>query len=213
MADSVFQRLREDFSRALRFHTNRNEPRWKRILRLPFHQGMQAVIVHRFGEWAEEVRIPVLRHAVLGLYVLAKFFIHITAGVVIAHQAKFGKGVVIHTVHGVHVGCPRIGDYCYLQHGVAISYAVKQIGDNCYFGPGAKVFGHIRIGNNVMVGANAVVDMDVPDNCYVLAPPSRIVPKAAAAAGDGANDGRSGQEAAEAEASLAGAPQRGGGAA
>ena len=214
MGDGVLGKLRYDLSRALRFHTNRNAPRWKRILRLPFHFGTQAVIVHRLGEWADGIRVPVLRQLLLALYGVAKYFIQITIGVVIWRKTKFGKGLVIHTVHGVFVGAPRIGENCYLQHGVVISYAVKAIGDNCYFGPGAKVFGHIRIGNNVMVGANAVVDMNVPDNCYVLGNPGRIIPKdaargAAAPGGDGLPD--PGWEGRPGEGAAALAPLPGGG--
>lgn len=216
--DTVFQKLRHDLARALRFHTNRNEPRWKRILRLLFHFGTQAVVVHRLGECARRVRIPVVRELLLVLYAVAKFLVQITIGVVIARQAKIGKGLVIHTVHGVFVGATRIGENCYLQHGVVISYAVKQIGDNCYFGPGAKVFGHIRIGNNVMVGANAVANQDVPDNCYVLGNPGRIVPKdvarrEAAAGGDGAAEAAWAAGSAEAPASLAPPCQTGNGSA
>jgi serine O-acetyltransferase len=216
MRDSVFDKLRHDLSRGLRFHTNRNAPRWKRVLRLLFHFGMQAVIVHRFGEWADGVKVPVLRQVLLALYGLAKVLVQITIGVVIWRKAKFGKGLVIHTVHGVFVGAPRIGENCYLQHGVVISYAVKEIGDGCYFGPGAKVFGHIRIGNNVMVGANAVVDMNVPDNSYVLGNPGRIIPKdaarrAAAPAGDGPPEPEWEGRPAEVAAALAPLPQRGNG--
>lgn len=42
------------------------------------------------------------------------------------------------------------------------------VGDNCYFGIGAKILGPVRIGNNVTVGANAVVTKDVPDNTIVV---------------------------------------------
>lgn len=40
---------------------------------------------------------------------------------------------------------------------------------------GAKVIGNVRIGNNVMVGAGAVVVKDVPDNAVVVGNPARIV--------------------------------------
>ena len=35
-------------------------------------------------------------------------------------------------------------------------------------GAGAKVLGGIEIGNNVKVGANAVVTISVPDDCTVV---------------------------------------------
>lgn len=42
------------------------------------------------------------------------------------------------------------------------------IGDNVLFGAGAKIIGPCHIGNNVKIGANAVVAKDIPDNCTVV---------------------------------------------
>ena len=42
------------------------------------------------------------------------------------------------------------------------------IGDNVYIAPGAKLFGKIKIGNNVKIGANAVVYKDIPDGATVV---------------------------------------------
>ena len=38
-----------------------------------------------------------------------------------------------------------------------------------------KYFGPIKIGNNVKIGANAVVTHDIPDNTTVVGVPARIV--------------------------------------
>ena len=51
------------------------------------------------------------------------------------------------------------------------------IGDNCYMGLGAKIFGEVTIGNNVIIGANAVVVKDIPDNCVVGGIPAKIIRK------------------------------------
>ena len=37
------------------------------------------------------------------------------------------------------------------------------------------VIGGVRIGNNVNIGAGAVVTKDVPDNCTVIGNPARII--------------------------------------
>jgi acetyltransferase-like isoleucine patch superfamily enzyme len=37
------------------------------------------------------------------------------------------------------------------------------------------IIGDINIGNNVVVGAGAVVVKDVPDNCIVAGNPARII--------------------------------------
>ena len=49
------------------------------------------------------------------------------------------------------------------------------IGDNCFIAPGAKLFGKIKIGDNVAIGANAVVNKDVPDNVTVAGVPATII--------------------------------------
>ena len=49
------------------------------------------------------------------------------------------------------------------------------VGDNCYFGLGAKIFGTINIGNNVTVGANSVITKNIPNNAVVGGIPARIL--------------------------------------
>jgi serine O-acetyltransferase len=49
------------------------------------------------------------------------------------------------------------------------------IGDNVYISSGAKILGPIRIGNNVIIGANSVVIKDVSDDKTVVGIPAREV--------------------------------------
>lgn len=49
------------------------------------------------------------------------------------------------------------------------------IGNNVSFGVGSKVIGEVNIGSNVIIGANAVVTKDVPDNCIVAGIPARVI--------------------------------------
>lgn len=49
------------------------------------------------------------------------------------------------------------------------------IGNNVYIGAGAKIIGNVTIGNNVRIGANCVVVDDIPDNCTVVLPKSKII--------------------------------------
>lgn len=76
----------------------------------------------------------------------------------------------------------RIGRNCTILPGVVIgnkhlsndnSWVI--IGDNCYIGLGAKIFGEVKIGNNVTIGANAVVTKNIPDNAVVGGIPARII--------------------------------------
>lgn len=44
-------------------------------------------------------------------------------------------------------------------------------------GAGAVILGNIRIGNNVRIGANAVVTHDIPDNSVAVGVPARCIRK------------------------------------
>lgn len=62
----------------------------------------------------------------------------------------------------------RIGKNCRLQEGVNIgatsgSHEAATIGNNCFFGSGAKVVGAVKIADDVAVGAGAVVTKDIPE--------------------------------------------------
>ncbi len=72
-----------------------------------------------------------------------------------------------------------IGDNCWINQQVTIGYKDKngrpKIGNNVCITAGAKVLGAITIGDNVTVGANAVVVKNVPDNCVVVGVPAYII--------------------------------------
>ena len=75
-----------------------------------------------------------------------------------------------------------IGKNCNISQGVTIGYGSRGknkgypvIGDNCYIGPGAKLIGSIIIGNNVAIGANAVVTKDILDNGVAVGVPAKVI--------------------------------------
>lgn len=49
------------------------------------------------------------------------------------------------------------------------------LGDNVAFGPGAKAFGKLTIGDNVFVAPNAVVTKDVSANTIVGGVPAKVI--------------------------------------
>lgn len=89
--------------------------------------------------------------------------------------------ILPHGLIGIVIsGQSRIGLSCQIEHQVTIGRSKGKsptIGDNCFIGPGAKIFGGITIGNNVRIGANCIVFEDVPDNATVVMNKPRIIIK------------------------------------
>jgi serine O-acetyltransferase len=88
----------------------------------------------------------------------------------------FGPGLSIgHPGTIVVHSAARIGANCRIHVDVSIGTsahgesAVPTIGDDCYLGPGAKLFGAIEIGPRTVVGANAVVTHSFPEGNVTLA--------------------------------------------
>ena len=150
-------------------------PNWvSRWVKTPLHPGAVAVMNYRFGVWVRTIKIPVLRQLLILSAVILHKVVEVVTGVEISARADIGPGLVVHTTHGVFIAETRIGRNCVVQHGVAITHGVRSVGDNVYFGPGAKVIGRAAIGNNVRVVANSVVMTDVADNLTVVGVPARI---------------------------------------
>lgn len=87
--------------------------------------------------------------------------------------------ILPHYLNGIIVSYyAKIGSNCTINQQVTIAEDNEKaavIGDNVFIGTGAKILGNVHIGNNVRIGANAVVVKDVPDNCTVVGIPARIV--------------------------------------
>jgi len=104
-------------------------------------------------------------------------------GFQIPHRTSIGRGFYLGHFGGVVVSVhATIGENCNLSHQVTIARAnrgPKQgapvIGDRVYVGPGAKVIGKIVVGNDVAIGANAVVVDDVPAGAVVGGVPARVI--------------------------------------
>lgn len=90
---------------------------------------------------------------------------------------------IYHAGGFIHIGSNcKIGHNCTILPGVVFGNKHEEettgmtiVGDNCYFGLDAKIFGPLTIGDNVTVGANAVVVNNIPDNCVVGGVPARIL--------------------------------------
>jgi serine O-acetyltransferase len=165
----MFENLKADFRAAQ--EDRKLETGWLRVL---LRMETIAIISYRFGHWVEKLRVPVIRQLLLIVAMFFQRFVQVLVGIYISPDAEIGPGLVIHTPFGIIVGPNKIGANLTIQSGVVIAAGTRGIGDDVYFGAGAKVMGGAKIGNNVVIAANSLVLTDVPDNMTVLGVPARI---------------------------------------
>lgn len=92
-----------------------------------------------------------------------------------------GGGVFIQHGYATHINAEAVGERVQIWQKVTIGVKTSgggrpTIGNDVKIYTGACVLGDIKIGNNSIIGANAVVLKDVPDNCMALGVPAKIVP-------------------------------------
>lgn len=97
---------------------------------------------------------------------------------VLASQS-IGPGLFIQHGFATIVAAKSVGANCWINQQVTIGYSNENdcptIGNNVTVCSGAKIIGDVHVGNNVKVGANAVVVKSVPSNVTVVGVPARIV--------------------------------------
>jgi serine O-acetyltransferase len=172
----MFENLKQDINRAMR--ETRTDPSWKpslsKRLEVMVRHSTWPVIAYRYSRWAREVRIPVVRQLLQISGLFFRKWVEVFTSVHIDVRAKIGPGFVIHSVYAINLGATTIGEDFTIATGCLISHACRGIGDNVYFGPGAKLVGDAKIGSNVVIAANSLVLTDVRDNMMVMGVPARI---------------------------------------
>ncbi len=165
----MFANLREDF----RTHD-----------RDPLRFGFWALAVYRFGCWRYSVRPRFLRAPFYVLYRAAFTLVQMLTGIELPCEVKLGRRFRIEHHSGIVInGTAQFGDDCVVRNGVTVGVrhtfepGSPVIGNRVDIGAGAKVLGPIRIGDDVAIGANAVVIRDVPSNSIAVGIPARVVPR------------------------------------
>lgn len=144
-------------------------------------QGFWVLLVYRFGRWRYGVRPALLRKPLSLVYKVLFKWVQILTGVELPCEVQIGRNFVIDHFGGIIIsGYARFGDDCRIRNGVVVGLknvsepTAPVFGNNVDIGAGAKVLGNIRIGDNVVIGSNAVVLVDVPDNCLAVGVPATV---------------------------------------
>ncbi len=94
---------------------------------------------------------------------------------------EIGGGLFIQHGFCTIISAKKIGSNCWINQGVTLGYTnvtdAPVIGDNVKIYAGAKVLGAVEVGNNCIIGANAVVVKNVEENSIVGGVPARYIKK------------------------------------
>ncbi len=165
MKTNIFKELYEDAE-----NVKEKDPAAKTILQvILLYQGFHILIFYRIAHFLYLKKFYFLAKLVSQL---GRFF----TGIEIHPGAKIGRRLFIDHGMGIVIGeTATIGNDCTIYHGATLGGTGKDknkrhpdLGSNVMVGAGSKVLGPIKIGNNVKIGANAVVTKNVEDNCTVI---------------------------------------------
>jgi serine O-acetyltransferase len=165
----LFENIRED---------------WRTYDRQISRQGLWTMAVYRYGRWRYTIRWRWLRLPFSLLYKVLKPVSEVLTGIELPCETKIGRRFRIDHFGGIIIsGDAVFGDDCVIRNGVTVGLrhtghrGAPVIGNRVDIGAGAKILGSIRIGDDVAIGANAVVLSDVPANSIAVGVPARVRPR------------------------------------
>ena len=145
-------------------------------------QGLWAMAVYRYGRWLYAIRRRWLRLPFTLIYIVLKPVCEVLTGIELPCQTTLGQRFRIYHFGGIVInGNAVFGDDCVIHQGVTVGvkslsdHGVPVFGNRVEIGAGAKILGGIRIGDDVQIGANAVVLTDVPSNSIAVGFPARVL--------------------------------------
>ncbi|RUL84927.1 serine O-acetyltransferase [Tautonia sociabilis] len=148
----------------------------------PFDQGFWAVAVHRFGNWRMGIRPKLLRAPFSLLYKILFKWVEITCGITLPYTVRLGRRVRIWHHGGMILHARSIGDDVHIRQNTTFGLAhrgrersIPTIGNRVDIGCGACILGAVHVGDDSVIGANAVVIRDVPPGSVAVGIPARVV--------------------------------------
>jgi serine O-acetyltransferase len=163
----LFENIRED---------------WRTHDRQLSRQGLWAMAVYRFGRWRYNIRWRWLRMPFSLVYKMLKPLSEVLTGIELPCEVTLGRRFRIDHFGGIIIsGDAVFGDDCIVRNGVTVGLkhtgqrGAPILGNRVDIGAGAKILGAIHIGDDVQIGANAVVLADVPSNSIAVGIPARVI--------------------------------------
>jgi serine O-acetyltransferase len=155
---------------------------YRRHWRRAFEPGLHVIATYRLGVWAEGLGSPFARGPVKAIYYVLALHCEYVYGSRIEPSCRIGRRVLLaHGSGGIILGHHvTVGDGCILRHNVTLGArghtkpGEPTLGAGVEVGTGAVIIGAITIGDDAVIGANAVVTVDVPSGAVVRAPAATI---------------------------------------
>lgn len=92
---------------------------------------------------------------------------------------EIGGGLFIQHGFATMISAKKIGENCWINQQVTVGYSGSNIppiiGNNVTITCGAKVLGHIYVGDGAVIGANAVVIRDVEEGAVMVGVPAHRI--------------------------------------
>jgi serine O-acetyltransferase len=142
-----------------------------------------AVAWLRVGQAVEGLQAGRIRRLCEAVHGFGRMFISAFTGVDISRGAQFGPGLRLIHGQGVVINAfTVVGEHAVILHGVTLGqrltdHDAPKIGDRCEIGAYAQILGAVTLGDDVRVGAAAVVLHDVPSGATVAGNPARVLPE------------------------------------
>ncbi|WP_044398988.1 serine O-acetyltransferase [Lacinutrix sp. Hel_I_90] len=148
-----------------------------------FTQGFWAVFQYRIAHWCYKLRIPVVKHIVLVLCLIWQKLIEILTGISIPYSVTIGHSFYIGHFGGIILNAKSsVGNHCNISQGVTIGVSgrddkrgVPSIGNNVYIGANAVIAGKISIGDDCLIGANSLVVDSFEGGVTLLGVPAKVI--------------------------------------
>lgn len=106
-------------------------------------------------------------------------------GIQVRLETQIGEGLRFQHFTGIVINQRAvIGKHCLIFQNVTIGTSesgIPKIGNNVILTSGCKVIGGVTIGDNVIIGANAVVTHNIPSNSIAVGIPAKVISRNSAA--------------------------------
>jgi serine acetyltransferase len=166
---SELEKLRQDWERRFRKHTDKSL-RWK----LNYYWSniqYRTLLLFRLSRAYADVQF-------IG-YLLKQAYRSASISSGLEFFTSPGGGMIIPHFGPIKLNADKIGKNLYVFHNVTIGndYATGRpvIGDNVFISTHCVIIGKIHIGDNVVIGANSLVDSDIPSNSLAAGNPARVI--------------------------------------